>query len=172
MRIVALVAQTPEPAPSAQAGVYLSPELLIVGGGGALLTAGFALIKWFVSREFNRFVSKDNDLEGRLKVVESVQAEGRLVAGNVERMTPRIEALESQRADISLLQQRFEAMTIAFQDMQRNFQGYQTEHMNLRAELNREYVAREDWIRTVSKLESILEAVHRRLDKHGVPNHD
>jgi chromosome segregation ATPase len=175
MKTIALVAQTPEP-PVSPAGVYLSPELLVIGGGGAVLSAGFALIKWFVGREFHRINQQNADvtvelkdvrtgLLERIKELEAKQSDDRLTAQTVERMSGRLEVLEDQRANLKTLEQRFENMTGAFLDMQRNFQDYQKEHMTLRAELNREYVTREDWLRYGTKIESLIEALHRRLDE-------
>jgi len=166
MRTVALVAQASTPTPPPE-GVYLSTEFLVVGVGGVVLSAGVALIKWFLGREISGMESLNAEMTARIKELETKQSDDRLTAQTVSRLDERMIVIEDQRSNLKTLEQRFENMTGAFLDMQRNFQDYQKEHMTLRAELNREYVSRDDWLRTVAKMESMLEAVHHRLDRNS-----
>lgn len=166
MQTSSSIAQLPAPTPPQQ-GVYLSTEFLVIGVGGVVLSAGAALIKWFLGREISSMEASNNELTARIKELEGKQADDRMTAQTVNRLDERMIVIEDQRSNIKTLEQRFENMTVAFLDMQRNFQDSQKEHMTLRAELNREYVSRDDWLRTVAKLESMLEAVHHRLDRYS-----
>lgn len=160
---IATITQAPEVAPAPPQGYVISSEMVIFAG----VAVAAALLKWFLGREFASLEAFQKETDRRLDGLERKATTLDHLEKTISRLELRIEALEGDRAQISGVLARFEALMRAVEGTQELFKTHQKDVISLRTAVERtagQSVTREEFTREIVGLQARLDGLARKLE--------